>query len=139
MNCLVDTAIWSLAFRRQHHLLSQAERMKVSALSELVKDGRAQIIGLIRQELLSGIKSSEQFEKLRFLLRSFQDEPLEDRDYEEAARASNDCRARGIASSGADMLICAVSISRSWSIFTSDVDFENYAKVLPINLYDTRS
>ncbi len=113
--------------------------MKVTALSELVKDGRAQIIGLIRQELLSGIKSSEQFEKLRFLLRSFQDEPLEDRDYEDAARASNDCRARGIASSGADMLICAVSISRSWSIFTSDVDFENYAKVLPINLYDMRS
>jgi hypothetical protein len=135
VNCLVDTTVWSLAFRRKSHQLNSAERDTVSELAELVRDGRAQIIGVIRQELLSGIKSLDQFEKLRVQLQSFPDEQLETMDYEAAARASNDCRAKGIAISATDMLICSVSLSRGWSVFTTDPDFKIYSRILPVKLH----
>lgn len=104
----------------------------------MIQEGRARIIGLVRQELLSGIKTTRQFEELRRTLRAFPDEGIGTSDYEAAAKASNECRAKGIAVSVSDMLICAVAAARDWSIFTADPDFNHYAKVLDINLHTPR-
>ena len=60
MNVLIDTSVWSLALRRKHETLAGNERLLVMELSELIREGRAKVIGLVRQELLSGIKSNEQ-------------------------------------------------------------------------------
>ena len=68
MNALVDTSVWSLALRRRARDLSAAERPLVVELAELVNEGRARIVGLVRQELLSGIKSPAQYEELRLAL-----------------------------------------------------------------------
>jgi len=76
MNVLVDSSVWSLALRRKTAGLNATEKFIVAELSELVREGRARLIGLVRQELLSGIKTTEQFEKLRLHLRSFPDEPI---------------------------------------------------------------
>ena len=138
MNTLIDTSVWSLALRRKGQDLSPAEKILVAELAELVKEGRARILGVIRQELLSGIKTTEQHEKLRTTLRSFPDETLETPDYEFAAKNSNDCRAKGIAVSVVDAMICAVSSSRAWSILTADPDFKSYASVLSIKLHVPR-
>lgn len=135
MNVLVDTSIWSLALRRRAHDLNDRELVLVRELTELINDGRATIIGLIRQELLSGIKSPAQFDKLRNTLAAFLDEPVDTMDYEAAAKAGNDCRAKGIAVSVVDMLICAVAHRRGMSIFTTDPDFEKYARILPLKLH----
>ena len=43
----------------------------IHALGELVADGRAVLIGPIRQELLSGVKTVSQFEALRESLTAF--------------------------------------------------------------------
>ena len=96
------------------------------------------MLGVIRQELLSGIRTNEQFEKLRTTLRSFPDERLETADYEFAAKNSNNCRAKGIAVSIVDAMICAVSATRDWPIFTCDPDFRNYTSVLKIKLHNPR-
>jgi predicted nucleic acid-binding protein len=133
MNVLVDTSVWSLALRRKTESLNATEKFIVSELSELVREGRARLIGLVRQELLSGIKTTEQYEKLRLHLRSFPDEPIDTSEYEEAASAGNRCRGKGIIVSIVDILICAVAIKREWAIFTTDPDFTNYVKVLPIS------
>lgn len=138
MNALLDTSVWSLALRRKDHDLNVAERANVSELTELIKEGRAKMIGLVRQELLSGIKTTAQYEKLRALLRSFPDETQDTADYEAAAKASNGCRARGVAASASDMLICAIALTRDWTVFTTDPDFRNYAKILPIKLHTRR-
>jgi predicted nucleic acid-binding protein len=138
VNALVDTSVWSLALRRRARDLSVAEQAAVAELGELIREGRARMIGLVRQELLSGIRTQAQFEKLRGILRSFDDEPVDTSDYEAAAEASNKCRSRGVAVSVSDMLICAISLSRGWSIFTTDPDFRNYAKVLGMNLHAPR-
>jgi predicted nucleic acid-binding protein len=138
VNSLIDTSVWSLALRRRPEDLSLLERSTVAELAELIQEGRGRIIGLVRQELLSGIKNPAQYEKLRQTLRAFPDEPIETSDYESAARASNDCRSKGVVVSTVDILICAVSLRRRWSIFTMDPDFKNYARVLPIALHLSR-
>lgn len=138
MNVLVDTSIWSLALRRKARDLHPMERAAVAELTNLIQEGRAKIIGVIRQELLSGIKTPTQYEKLRDVLRSFPDEPVTTVDYEAAAKAGNDCRARGVAVSVSDILVCAIAISRDWSILAADPDFQSYARILPLKLYPPR-
>jgi|SRR5215831_3338145 len=138
MNVLIDTSVFSLALRRKNESLSTNERLLVAELSELIREGRVRMIGLIRQELLSGIKATEQYEKLRVHLLSFPDEVVETSDYEEAAKAGNRCRAKGVAVSIVDMLLCVATIKRQWAIFTTDPDFSNYARVLPLLIHAPR-
>jgi hypothetical protein len=135
VNVLVDTSVWSLALRRRARDLNSQERLLVDEWTGLVADGRARIIGLIRQEALSGIKTAAQFEALRDSLRAFADEPVDTQDHEVAAQAYNGCRSKGKAVSLTDMLICAVALGRGMSIFTTDPDFERYARVLPVKLH----
>jgi predicted nucleic acid-binding protein len=135
MNVLVDTSVWSLALRRKPHDLNPAEQAVVSELYETIRDGRARIIGAIRQEVLSGMKESAQFERLRVKMRAFADEPMSESDYESAAAVSNRCRSKGIASTPVDELICATTIARKWGILTIDTDFKHYAKIFPIQVY----
>jgi len=138
MNVLVDTSIWSLAFRRKHEHLNAAEKLLVAELIELIGEGRARIIGAVRQELLSRIKTTAQFDKLQSELRSFPDEPVETLDYETAAKASNACLSSGIVGSVVDMLICALALRHNLAIFTTDSDFKNYSRSLPLQFHSPR-
>lgn len=138
MNVLIDTSVFSLALRRKNENLSMNERLLVAELSELIREGRARMIGLIRQELLSGIKTTEQYEKLRVHLRSFPDEVVDMSDYEEAAKFGNRCRTKGVAVSIVDILLCAIAIKRQWAILTTDPDFSSYARVLPLRIHTPR-
>jgi predicted nucleic acid-binding protein len=135
MTVLVDTPVWSLALRRKQADLNARERVLIRALAELIREGRAQMMGAVRQELLSGIREEERFHKLRNYLRAFEEPGIEVLDYEEAARMRNVCRGRGIAGSAIDFLICAVAQRRDWHIFTTDRDFERYGRVLELKLY----
>ncbi len=135
MNVLVDTPVWSLALRRKATDLSAREVRLTQALAELIRDGRAQLTGMVRQELLSGIRDEQRFRKLRDYLRAFDDPRLEPDDYEGAAQMHNRCRSGGIAGSAIDFLICAVADRRHWQIFTTDRDFEHYGKVLGLKFY----
>ncbi len=135
MNLLVDTPVWSLALRRKATDLCPSEEPITQALAEAIRDGRAELIGVVRQELLSGIREEDRFKKLRDYLRAFDEPALEMGDYEEAAEMHNRCRARGIAGSTIDFLICAVASRRKWQVFTTDKDFERYGRVLGLKLY----
>jgi predicted nucleic acid-binding protein len=131
---LVDTSIWSLALRRSGGL-SQQEKHIVHELVELIKDARVIMIGPIRQELLSGISSQNQFEDLKERLHTFKDLLLTRHDYEMAAEFYNNCRKCGVQGSQIDFLICAVAHNAGMSIFTSDNDFFHYARYIDIILY----
>jgi predicted nucleic acid-binding protein len=136
MMVLVDTPVWSLALRRKAHHLSPLENKAIRSLEKLIREGTASIVGPVRQELLSGIRDQAQFEKLREYLRAFDEPVLASRDYEAAAEIHNHCRRRGIAGSPIDFLLCAVAEGRTWQIFTTDLDFERYAGVRGVRLYD---
>lgn len=132
---LVDTPIWSLALRRTVTDLNPRERILTAALRQLIRDRLARIVGPVRQELLSGIRLESEFRRVREQLRAFDEPTLEAADYEEAARTHNRCRARGIAGSPVDFLICAAALRRDWQIFSTDQDFARYASVVPVKLY----
>lgn len=129
MKVLVDTCIWSSALRRKN-----PDRELIEKLNDLISDSRVSITGPIRQEILSGISSAKQFHKLKKILSSFEDIPLYTEHFEKAAEFSNICRNKGVQGSTIDFLICAVAHLESLEIFTTDSDFENYSKFLPIEL-----
>ena len=136
MSVLVDTPIWSLALRRRRGELGPADARLVTEWRDLVRDGRAALLGMVRQEVLSGVTVAQQYERLRVDLREFPDEPIVTDDYEQAAACYNQCRVHGIQGSPVDFLICAVSIRLDVPIFTADADFTAYARHLPITLYE---
>jgi hypothetical protein len=104
-------------------------------LTELIREGRAVLIGPVRQEVLSGIREGAVYERLRDSLKAFPDEVLTREDYEQAAKVNNTCRAAGVSGSPLDFLICAVALRRGMEIFTTDADFTNYARCLPVRLF----
>lgn len=135
MIVLVDTSVWSLAFRRSKESLNSQQQRQRRALEELILEGRAQLTGIVRQELLSGIRHQQQFEKLRQTLRAFSDVAITTEDHEEAANIANLCRTAGVAGNPVDFLISAVAIRRKWEIFTLDEDFQRYRKHVPLDLF----
>ena len=131
MTVLVDTSVWSLALRRNNDNDSSV----AAELLALIQDHRAEIIGPIRQEILSGIKTAKQFDQLRERLTAFPDIPIQTEDYVIAARFLNLCRSKGIQGSNTDFLICAIAARKTMRIFTTDNDFVLFAKHLPIVLH----
>jgi predicted nucleic acid-binding protein len=93
------------------------------------------MIGPIRQEILSGIRSDSQFKKLTKHLQSFPDLPILTDDYVNAAMYFNRCRSKGIQGSNTDFLICAVAVRNKFSIYTTDKDFELFSKHMQIVLH----
>ena len=88
MSVLVDTSVWSLAFRRKRPRSSPA----VEALAELIEASEAVMIGPIRQEVLSGYSDDQAFAQLRELLDPFPDITIERDDYVAAAELANTAR-----------------------------------------------
>ncbi len=131
MRVLPDTPIWSAAFRRGEEVGGSYR----DEMSKLVNQGLVEIIGPIRQEILSGIRDRPKFEVVRDRLRVFPDLEIGTGDYEEAAAYYNRCRSKGIQGSFTDFLICAVAVRHGIEIFTDDKDFLGYKTVLPIRLY----
>jgi len=129
---LVDTSVWSLAFRKKEK--TEIEIKLINYLSELVRDLRVVMIGPIRQEILSGISDEKKFVELQSKLSVFSDWSIETEDYELAAKYYNTCRKNGIQGSHIDYLICAVAFNSNFSILTLDNDFDNYKKYTGILL-----
>lgn len=138
MNVLVDTPIWSLALRRSDGHLNPGERRLVDEWAALIREGRVQVIGMIRQEILSGIRSEKDFERVRAHLSAFDDVVITTSDHEDAARFFNRCRTRGVTATPIDLLICSVALRHSLSIFTTDRDFDRLTGLLGIELHAPR-
>jgi len=132
LNVLVDTSVWSLALRRNPEKLNPDEKRIVQLLERLIRSGRVVMTGPIRQEVLSGIRNENDFERLKNRLAAFNDIRIETRDYETAARFYNQCRSRGFSGSPVDLILCAVAHGHKLSILTLDTDFDFYAKHLSI-------
>ncbi len=132
MKIVVDTSVWSLALRRKNFVPSPHTLL----LIDIIKDGRACLLGVVRQELLSGIKHQEHFDRLRDRLRAFQNPELDTQDYETAAAYSNSCAIKGVQGSLIDFLICAFAARRDFQIFTTDPDFKHFSPYIPISLLE---
>jgi len=126
MKVLVDTSIWSLALSRRGGTarLNDEEQRLVALLVEAIRDGRALVAGPIRQEVLSGIATPEQFAEVKAGLAPFPDQPIASEDYVEAARLYNLCRRHGVECGPVDMLLCALAYRNEWAILARDRGME---------------
>ena len=130
---IVDTSVWSLAFRRKRR--QRSAEASTAELARLIDQGEALIAGPIRQELLSGVVTQAQFRLLRTRLEPFPDLPIVSADHESAAMCFNQCRARGIQGSNTDYLICALALRVQVPVFSADRDFGRYAGILGVRLH----
>ncbi len=130
---MVDTSVWSVALRRGRKIVSAP----ADELRNLIADHCVEIIGPIRQELLSGIREAAQFKKLQKHLVAFPDVPLITDDYVAVAQFFNICKGKGVQGSNTDFLICAVAVRNRFAIFTTDKDFALFAQYLPVVLHES--
>ncbi len=135
MAVLVDTPVWSLVFRRSPANLNEAERLVVAEFDSLIAHGQARLPGMVRLEVLSGLRDRARFVRLRSRLRAFEDLALTVEDYETGALFTNRCLDAGVAPTDIDMLLCALAARLELEIMTLDQDFERYAQVLQLRLY----
>jgi len=129
---LVDTSVWSLAFRKKQR--SDYDARVIEYLAFLIRNKYAVMIGPVRQEILSGIADKNTFIKLKKALEAFSDFEITTGDYETAAEYYNICRSKGIQGSHIDYLICSVAHNNNFSILTTDKDFNNYRNHIDIEL-----
>lgn len=121
VNLVVDTSVWSLILRRPQ---VEVDNPFVQAFHRhLAADNGLFLIGNILQELLDGLRSHSQFQRL---LRSLEPFPLlvpNRTTYSEAARLRTMFRGKGVQASPIDCLIAAVCIEQGFPLLTADRDF----------------
>jgi predicted nucleic acid-binding protein len=128
---LVDTSVWSLAFRRD----GSSEHPCVLRLrAALEREEELYSTGLILQELLQGLRGPKQRAALvaRFAALPLV-APTRD-DHIEAASLRNRCRARGVQLGTIDALLAQLSIDRGLELLTADRDFVHAARHIPLRL-----
>ena len=134
MRVIVDTDVWSEAFRKKG-----PKSEYVDELLNLIQEGRIQMIGVIRMEILCGIRGDKMFRNLSEKLDAFSDKTLDSEVFVTAARFLNLCRSKGIQGSNNDFIICACSMLWKMPILSKDKDFTGYRKILPIELGKPRN
>jgi predicted nucleic acid-binding protein len=131
MNILVDTSVWSLAFRRD----PPAEAPEVTRLSQALREQEPVFTtGLVLQELLQGFDGPRARDRI---LADFQSLPflVPDRaDHVAAAGIRNACRKAGIQVGTMDALIAALAIRHELTFLTTDQDFGRMARHCPLRL-----
>lgn len=134
MRVIVDTDVWSEAFRK-----GGTKSGYVDELFDLIQEGRIQMIGCIRMEILCGIKGEKMFDNLAAKLEAFPDMAPGEQVFVTAARFFNLCRSKGVQGSNIDFIICACSVLWKMPILTKDKDFTQYQKLLPIEIAKPRN
>jgi predicted nucleic acid-binding protein len=104
-------------------------------VEKLIDSNELALFGIVRQELLSGVKLPAHFERIDLTTQALPLFFADDEDHTTAARFFNTCRAKGIQGSPIDFLICAMAVKRKFRIYTTDPDFELYEPIIPIELY----
>lgn len=134
MKAIVDTCVWA-RFLRRNRPAADPIAMEVA---RLVRSDAVQLLGPIRQELLSGAQPDERFDQLKEYLRFYPNLPLDEEDDETAASYYNRLRQKGLPSTGTDLLICAAAVRHGLKVFTTDIDFSACAKYIPFKLHQPR-
>jgi len=133
---LVDTSVWSLAFRRD----APPDVPEVAALRRALSGQEdVVILGIILLELLRGFRRAsvgktlvDQLSWVPLL------EPTR-ADYEAAAELSNTCRRVGVQLATIDALIAQMAIAHDVALLTADEDFAHAARHIPLRLWGRAS
>ncbi len=132
MTLLVDTSVWSLAFRRDR----DSDVPQIRALLDALQGSQTVVTtGLVLQELLQGFAGPR---ARRDLIERFSALPLispDRRDHMDAADLRNRCRRAGIQVGTIDALIAQLCIRHDLTLLTTDNDFAAVAKQSPLRIW----
>jgi len=130
---LIDTSVWSEALRRKDKSLDSSEtlvRRIIENNDEIV------IIGIILQEILSGITDKKLFSEIETILNDFSYIDIMKEDYIYAAELRNKCKQKGIIAGSYDFLIASVAIRNKLALVTYDKDYINISKYTELKILD---
>ena len=132
MTLLVDTSVWSLAFRRDQ----VSAVPQVSALRNALEgDDIVVTTGLVLQELLQGFAGPR---ARKSIIDRFAALPLlapDRQDHINAAELRNRCRRAGIQIGTIDALLAQLCIRHDLTLLTTDNDFVHAASHCPLKVW----
>ncbi len=124
MTLLVDTSVWSLAFRRDQ----VATVPQVKALQDALEGDEIIVTtGLVLQELLQGFTGPR---ARKDLIERFASLPLispDRQDHIDAATLRNSCRRAGVQIGTIDALLAQLCLRHDLTLLTTDRDFVHAA------------
>ena len=131
---VLDTSVLSAAFRKREKLEEESD--VATLLKRLVRqDVPLAIPGIVLQELLSGVRTSDHFERLQTVVEGFPVLTAERDHHVFAARVSNTCRRAGVSATTIDCLIAAQTIVARGRLLTLDRDFGRIAPHCGLELF----
>ncbi len=132
MSLLVDTPVWSLAFRRD---ATQIEPEVIALRTALERGDAIVSTGLVLQELLQGFAGPktrasliERFAALPFVSPDRQD-------HIDAAELRNLCRKKGIQLGTIDALLAQICVRHDLVLLSTDQDFMHAAQHCSLRLW----
>lgn len=132
MALLVDTSVWSLAYRRD----APPDVPEVEVLRRALTGGDSVVTtGMILLELLRGFAppKAQQTIKAAFDVLEFI-EPGRD-DYVGAAAVGHACRSSGVQLSSVDALIAQLAMAGEHTVLTTDRDFHHAAEHVDLRVW----
>jgi predicted nucleic acid-binding protein len=133
MKFLIDTSVWSEALRRKNKSINSSETI----LSRLIlNESEIILIGIILQEILSGITDRKLFNEINTILSDFPYIEATKDDYIYAAELRNTLKIKGITAGSFDFLIASIAIRNNLTLVTIDNDFKHIAKHSSLKLLD---
>lgn len=128
---LVDTSVWSLAFRR--HRPDGGEH--VERLRDALADGEVVLTGVVLQEVLQGLadgsakdRLTDQLSKLSLLV------PGRD-DHVAGAEVFTTCHRHGVQLGTVDALLAAICLRRDLMLLSTDGDFAHAARHVDLRVW----
>jgi predicted nucleic acid-binding protein len=129
---LVDTSVWSLAFRRDR---PPADPEVAYLRHALLSGADIATTGIVVQELLQGIRGPKQRERLVERLQALPTVDPDRHDHVRAAEIHTACRQRGVQLGTIDALLVALCVRHDLTLLSTDRDFEHAVRHVPLRLW----
>ena len=131
MRLLVDTSVWSLAFRKN----APSTLPKIRRLAQALQDGEQVFTtGLILQELIQGFSDHEARDAILERFASLPHVVPDRRDHVAAAALRAQLSADGIRLGTIDALLAQLCLRHQLTLLTTDLVFNRVAELTPLSV-----
>lgn len=112
---IIDTSVWSEALRRKMNSVNSSETVVRKIIEN---DDEIVILGIILQEILTGISNEKLFREIKDILDDFVYLEITKNDYIYASELSNKCKSKGVTAGSIDFLIASAAIRNEIQLVT---------------------
>ena len=129
---MVDTSVWSLAFRRD----ASKPSLEVDALRGALEGGEPVVTtGFVLQELLQGFSGPRDRSRIIDRFGALPVLSPDRQDHIDAAELRNHCRRAGVQVGTIDAILAQLCVRHDLTLLTTDNDFAGIASHTPLRLW----